>query len=159
MAESQNSRLETFCDGVFAIAITLLILEIKTPAAEEIANSKDLWEYLSHLSPSVYAFLLSFLIIGCARRLPGADAQLSRLAGPGCDLQGGEDLKDPARRLRSPHLDERIENRTRDNGHVVPHRPRLHNTVHLDLLFIKPRQQRLHAPARAHGTVHTPPTE
>ena len=64
MAENPNSRLETFCDGVFAIAITLLILEIKTPAAEEIASSKDLWQYLSHLSPSVYAFLLSFLIIG-----------------------------------------------------------------------------------------------
>lgn len=64
MAESQNSRLETFCDGVFAIAITLLILEIRRPAAEAIATSKDLWQYLLHLLPSVYAFLLSFLIIG-----------------------------------------------------------------------------------------------
>lgn len=64
MAESQNSRLETFCDGVFAIAITLLILEFRRPAAEEIATSKDLWQYLLHLLPSVYAFLLSFLIIG-----------------------------------------------------------------------------------------------
>ena len=64
MAESQNSRLETFCDGVFAIAITLLILEFRRPAAEEITTSKDLWQYLLHLSPSVYAFLLSFVIIG-----------------------------------------------------------------------------------------------
>ena len=64
MAESQNSRLETFCDGVFAIAITLLVLEFRRPAAEEIATSKDLWQYLLHLLPSVYAFLLSFLIIG-----------------------------------------------------------------------------------------------
>ena len=63
MAENQNSRLETFCDGVFAIAITLLILEIKRPS-EEIATSKELWQYLLHLLPSVYAFLLSFLIIG-----------------------------------------------------------------------------------------------
>jgi uncharacterized membrane protein len=50
MAESQNSRLETFCDGVLAIAITLLILEIKAPAAEEIHSSKDLWRLL-HLLP------------------------------------------------------------------------------------------------------------
>ena len=64
MPESQNSRLETFCDGVFAIAITLLILEIKTPPADSIATSRDLWQYLLHLLPSVYAFLLSFLIIG-----------------------------------------------------------------------------------------------
>jgi TMEM175 potassium channel family protein len=62
--ESQNTRLETFCDGVFAIAITLLILEIERPNAEEIRSSKDLWHYLLHLLPSVYAFLLSFVIIG-----------------------------------------------------------------------------------------------
>ncbi len=64
MAESQNGRLETFCDGVFAIAITLLVLEFKRPTAEEVATSQDLWHYLLHLLPSVYAFLLSFLIIG-----------------------------------------------------------------------------------------------
>lgn len=64
MAESQNSRLETFCDGVFAIAITLLILEIERPSAKDIATSQDLWRFLQHLLPSLYAFLLSFLIIG-----------------------------------------------------------------------------------------------
>ena len=64
MAENPNARLETLCDGVFAIAITLLILEIKRPEAAEIASSEDLWRYLLHLLPSVYAFLLSFVIIG-----------------------------------------------------------------------------------------------
>lgn len=63
-AENQNARLETFCDGVFAIAITLLILEIERPDAEQIGSARDLWQYLLHLQPSVYAFLLSFLIIG-----------------------------------------------------------------------------------------------
>lgn len=63
-SENQNARLETFCDGVFAIAITLLILEIERPNAEEIGSSRELWQYLLHLLPSVYAFLLSFLIIG-----------------------------------------------------------------------------------------------
>ena len=63
-SESQNARLETFCDGVFAIAITLLILEIERPNAEQIGSSRDLWQYLLHLLPSVYAFLLSFMIIG-----------------------------------------------------------------------------------------------
>ena len=63
-SENQNARLETFCDGVFAIAITLLILEIKKPDAEQISSARDLWQYLLHLQPSVYAFLLSFLIIG-----------------------------------------------------------------------------------------------
>lgn len=61
--ETTNSRLETFCDGVFAIALTLLVLEIKIPVAENIRTSDDLWQALKHELPSIYAFLLSFLII------------------------------------------------------------------------------------------------
>jgi uncharacterized membrane protein len=61
--EDNNSRLETFCDGVFAIALTLLILEIKTPVANSIHHSEDLWQSLKYLLPAVYAFLLSFAII------------------------------------------------------------------------------------------------
>lgn len=66
MAESNaNSRLEAFCDGVFAIALTLLIIDIKIPAAasEKIKNSQDLWLALKFITPSVFAFILSFSII------------------------------------------------------------------------------------------------
>ncbi|MES2200866.1 MAG: TMEM175 family protein [candidate division FCPU426 bacterium] len=62
-AENPNARLETFCDGVFAIALTLLILEFKLPQAETIHSTLDLWQYLGRLMPSTYAFLLSYLII------------------------------------------------------------------------------------------------
>ena len=61
--ETANTRLEIFCDAVFAISLTLLILELKTPAAETIHNSDDLWHSLKDLLPSVFAFLLSFTII------------------------------------------------------------------------------------------------
>jgi uncharacterized membrane protein len=63
MAEAYNSRLETFCDGVFAIALTLLVLDFKTPPAESIQTSSDLWQALARLLPSLAAFLLSFAII------------------------------------------------------------------------------------------------
>jgi uncharacterized membrane protein len=56
-------RLEAFSDGVFAIAITLLILEIKVPSLEA-TGANGLWRALvSHWS-SYIAFALSFLIIG-----------------------------------------------------------------------------------------------
>ena len=64
MAESNtNSRLEAFCDGVFAIALTLLIIDIKIPSSETINTTNDFWLALQHLLPSVFAFLLSFMII------------------------------------------------------------------------------------------------
>ena len=61
--ETVNTRLEMFCDAVFAIALTLLILELKTPVAETIHNADDLWHSLKDLLPSIFAFFLSFAII------------------------------------------------------------------------------------------------
>ena len=58
-----NARLETFCDGVFAIALTLLIIDIKIPAAAEITSTRALWTALQHTLPSILAFVLSFAII------------------------------------------------------------------------------------------------
>jgi len=53
-------RLEAFSDGVIAIAITLLVLEIAVPAAE----GGDLWEQLTDEWPSFAAFTVSFWVIG-----------------------------------------------------------------------------------------------
>lgn len=61
--ESSNARLEAFCDGVFAFALTLLIVDVKLPATEGIGSSAELWHALQHLTPAVFAFLLSFTII------------------------------------------------------------------------------------------------
>ena len=58
-----NTRLEAFCDGVFAIALTLLIIDIKIPASERIGSTRELWRALGHLAPSFFAFVLSFAII------------------------------------------------------------------------------------------------
>ena len=64
MSESnQNARLETFCDGVFAIALTLLIIDVKIPSTEKIDNTDEFWQALRHIAPTILAFLLSFIII------------------------------------------------------------------------------------------------
>jgi uncharacterized membrane protein len=51
-------RIAAFSDGVFAIAITLLSLQLVVPAA------KDLGHSLTELAPNIFAFVLSFLVIG-----------------------------------------------------------------------------------------------
>jgi uncharacterized membrane protein len=63
MADSETTRLEAFSDGVFAIAITLLILEIKVPTGAEI-ESHGLARALVERWPSFLGFVISFLTIG-----------------------------------------------------------------------------------------------
>ena len=58
-----NTRLEAFCDGVFAIALTLLIIDIKVPSPDAIGTSREMWLALRHLGPSIFAFVVSFTII------------------------------------------------------------------------------------------------
>ena len=64
LALSETSRIEAFSDGVFAIAITLLILEIQVPHAD---GGERLGSALVHLWPSYLAFLASFVTVGKAK--------------------------------------------------------------------------------------------
>jgi uncharacterized membrane protein len=58
-------RLEAFSDGVLAIVITLLILEIHVPAPGEPDNAKgQLGTALLHEWPHYVSYLLSFFIVG-----------------------------------------------------------------------------------------------
>lgn len=60
---SPNARLEAFSDGVFAIAITLLIIDVKIPPTKESETTAQFWSVLKHIAPTIGAFLLSFIII------------------------------------------------------------------------------------------------
>ncbi len=57
-----STRLEAFSDGVFAIAITLLVLELRVPALQT-DNTPELWRAVWSLGPTLFAFVLSFTII------------------------------------------------------------------------------------------------
>lgn len=58
-----KSRIETFSDGVFAIIITLLVLEIKVPEIENHLSKEELWHSLILLLPKIISWMVSFLIV------------------------------------------------------------------------------------------------
>ena len=53
----KTTRLEAFSDGVFAIIITIMVLELKPPHQAS-------WEALQPLLPNMVSYILSFIIIG-----------------------------------------------------------------------------------------------
>ncbi|HEX9371339.1 MAG TPA: TMEM175 family protein [Roseiflexaceae bacterium] len=58
-----TQRIEAFSDGVFAIAITLLVLEIKVPHLDG-ADGESLSAALLRLWPSYFGYVFSFVMIG-----------------------------------------------------------------------------------------------
>lgn len=58
-----SKRLEALSDGVFAIACTLLVLEIHIPEFEKGTSILQQWDKLSEVFPSLIAFVFSFLNI------------------------------------------------------------------------------------------------
>jgi uncharacterized membrane protein len=52
-----KNRLEAFSDGVIAIIITIMVLEMKVPHG-------DTWEALSELGPVFLSYVLSFINVG-----------------------------------------------------------------------------------------------
>ena len=58
----ETSRLELFSDAVFAIAATLLIIDVKVAAP-----GNELWAALRHSWPEYAAYAVSFLTTGNRR--------------------------------------------------------------------------------------------
>jgi uncharacterized membrane protein len=61
--EKETSRVEAFSDGVFAIAMTLLVLDIKVPRASDLVPRTTLPELLEHEWPAFVAYVLSFATV------------------------------------------------------------------------------------------------
>jgi len=61
LAGVETARLETFSDGVFAIAITLLVLLFEVP---DVSEGRSLADVLEHQWPSYASYAVSFVTIG-----------------------------------------------------------------------------------------------
>ncbi len=53
----KKSRLEAFSDGVFAIIITIMVLELKVPHGDQPADLLRVW-------PAFFSYILSFIYVG-----------------------------------------------------------------------------------------------
>ncbi|MBC7601199.1 MAG: DUF1211 domain-containing protein [Ramlibacter sp.] len=56
-------RLDALTDGIFAVAMTLLVIELKLPEAEVIRDSAELGYALAHLIPKVLSWVISFSVL------------------------------------------------------------------------------------------------
>ena len=64
IAGQSVERLAALSDGIFAVAMTLLVLDIHAPAAEAVHSEHDLWGVLVALAPLLVMFAMSFLTLG-----------------------------------------------------------------------------------------------
>ena len=61
---SETFRIEAFADAVFAIAIMLLVIEIRLPPHEEVLRIGGVGPALLQLWPSYVGYAISFIVIG-----------------------------------------------------------------------------------------------
>ena len=64
VAGKSVERLAALSDGIFAVAMTLLVLDLRVPAAAAVHSERDLWRALVVLSPRLLIFLMSVMTNG-----------------------------------------------------------------------------------------------
>lgn len=58
-----TGRIETFSDGVMAIIITILVLELRLPELPDKFSQHTFYDALSGIAPKLIAYLFSFIVI------------------------------------------------------------------------------------------------
>ena len=71
-------RLAALSDGVFAVAMTLLVLDLRAPASEAVHSEQGLWAALSALTPKLLMYMMTFMTLGIF--WVGQQSQLNHLA-------------------------------------------------------------------------------
>ena len=59
-----KTRLEALTDGIFAVAMTILVLDLRIPEDSAVGNDASLYRALLALSPKFLPYLLSFYVLG-----------------------------------------------------------------------------------------------
>jgi uncharacterized membrane protein len=57
-------RLAALSDGIFAVAMTLLVLDLHVPAKEVIHGQGELWRTLAGSAPQLISYVMSFMTLG-----------------------------------------------------------------------------------------------
>ena len=60
----EKNRIEALIDGIFAVALTLLVLDIKLPEGMTYATNEALWNRLLSLERHFAIYAISFIVIG-----------------------------------------------------------------------------------------------
>jgi uncharacterized membrane protein len=84
IAGKSLERIAALSDGLFAIAMTLIVLDIRVPPETAVHSEGDLWRALLALSPRIVMYLMSFLTLGIF--WVGQQTQLNYLARADRDL-------------------------------------------------------------------------
>jgi uncharacterized membrane protein len=84
IAGGSVERIAALSDGVFAIAMTLIVLEIHVPPVEAVHTEAQLIDAVCALTPRFVTYLLSFLTLGIF--WVGQQTQLNHLERAGRDL-------------------------------------------------------------------------
>lgn len=64
IAGQNLDRLAALSDGIFAVAMTLLVLNLHVPVSDAIHNEGKLWEAIIKLTPSLLTYFMTFLTLG-----------------------------------------------------------------------------------------------
>ncbi len=78
IAGQSVERLAAISDGIFAFAMTLLVLDLHVPVMDAIHSEHDLWRALVSLYPRLIMYMMSFMTLGIFWL--GQQTQLNHLA-------------------------------------------------------------------------------